>query len=189
MAGIAIVDYGMANLRSVQKAFERIGHEAVITSDPAVVSGCDRLVLPGVGAFRDAIGRLRETGLDGPIRQVIDSGRPFLGICLGLQLLFTSSEEEGRHAGLNVLPGEVVRFESQPGLKIPHMGWNHLDFVGDCPSRPFTLCTVISPAPPIRRSSAPPPTTPRRSPPPSGERTSTPPSFIRKKASRWDWRC
>ena len=133
MAGIAIVDYGMANLRSVQKAFERIGHEAVITSDPAVVSGCDRLVLPGVGAFRDAIGRLRETGLDGPIRQVIDSGRPFLGICLGLQLLFTSSEEEGRHAGLNVLPGEVVRFESQPGLKIPHMGWNHLDFVGDCP--------------------------------------------------------
>lgn len=133
MAGIAIVDYGMANLRSVQKAFERVGHAAEITSSAEVIAQCDRLVVPGVGAFRDAIGRLRETRLDQPILKVIESGKPTLGICLGLQLLFTSSEEDGLHQGLNVLEGEVVRFQNLPGLKVPHMGWNQLDFVGDCP--------------------------------------------------------
>ncbi|WP_020469093.1 imidazole glycerol phosphate synthase subunit HisH [Zavarzinella formosa] len=133
MAGIVIVDYGMANLRSVQKAFERVGHAAVITSEPYVISQADRLVLPGVGAFQDAIARLRETHLDEPINAHINSGRPFLGICLGLQLLFSRSSEDGDHTGLNVLPGDVVRFENHPGLKVPHMGWNQLAFTGDCP--------------------------------------------------------
>jgi glutamine amidotransferase len=133
MAGIVIVDYGMANLRSVQKAFEWVGEAAVITSDPGTVAAADKVVLPGVGAFRDAIARLREAGLADPIVSHIDAGRPFLGICLGLQLLFTRSHEDGVHEGLNVLPGEVVRFPKVPGLKIPHMGWNHLRFRGDCP--------------------------------------------------------
>jgi glutamine amidotransferase len=133
MAGIVIVDYGMANLRSVQKAFERVGAVAAITSDPGAVATADKVVLPGVGAFRDAIARLRESGLAEPIVSHIDAGRPFLGICLGLQLLFTRSHEDGVHDGLDVLPGEVVRFPKVPGLKVPHMGWNHLRFRGDCP--------------------------------------------------------
>lgn len=133
MAGIVIVDYGMANLRSVQKAFERVGAHAEITSDPDVIAECDKLVLPGVGAFRDAIARVRETGVDQPIIEHIREGYPFLGICLGLQLLFTRSTEDGYHAGLDVLPGEVVRFPEVPGLKVPHMGWNQLRFQNDCP--------------------------------------------------------
>jgi imidazole glycerol-phosphate synthase subunit HisH len=133
MAGIAIVDYGMANLRSVQKAFERVGVQAEITSDPEAVAACDKLVLPGVGAFQDAIARLRETGLDRPIVEHIREGYPFLGICLGLQMLFTRSMEDGEHAGLNVLAGDVVRFPAMPGLKVPHMGWNQLRFANDCP--------------------------------------------------------
>src|SRR5262245_51733140 len=100
MAGIAIVDYGMANLRSVQKAFERVGAAAEITSDPSAVARADRLVLPGVGAFRDGIARVRETGLDEVIVGHIRSGRPFLGICLGLQMLFDRSHEDGVHTGL-----------------------------------------------------------------------------------------
>src|SRR5262245_10815256 len=123
----------MANLRSVQKAFERVGAAAEITSDPRAVAACDKLVLPGVCAFRDAIARLRETGLAGPIVEHIHTGRPFLGICLGLQLLFTRSMEDGEHTGLGVFAGDVVRFPDQPGLKVPHMGWNHLRFRGDCP--------------------------------------------------------
>jgi glutamine amidotransferase len=133
MSGIVIVDYGMANLRSVQKAFERVGAAAQITSDPEIVARCDKLVLPGVGAFRDAIARLRESGLDEPIVGHIRKGKLFLGICLGLQLLFTRSTEDGDHAGLNVLAGEVVRFPDTPGLKVPHMGWNQLRFRRDCP--------------------------------------------------------
>src|SRR5205807_122899 len=105
MQRILIVDYGMANLRSVQKAFEQVGAGAEITSDPARVAKADQLVLPGVGAFRDAIARLRESGLAGPIVEHIESGRPFLGICLGLQLLFNRSHEDGVYEGLNVLPG------------------------------------------------------------------------------------
>jgi len=133
-AEIVIVDYGMANLRSVQKAFERVGFAAAVTSDPAAIAGAAKLVLPGVGAFRDAIARLRETKLADTITAHIESGRPFLGICLGLQLLFTRSHEDGTHAGLDVFPGEVVRFPHQPGLKVPHMGWNTLALTRpDCP--------------------------------------------------------
>jgi glutamine amidotransferase len=121
---IAIVDYGMGNLRSVQKAFERVGHVAEITDDPVRISAAEKIVLPGVGAFADAMHQLRERRLLGPILGAIDSGKPFLGICLGLQLLFEVGYEDGRHEGLGVLEGEVVRFPTQQGLKVPHMGWN-----------------------------------------------------------------
>jgi glutamine amidotransferase len=125
---IAIIDYEMGNLRSVQKAFERTGHSATITSDPSVLAEADRIVLPGVGAFRDAIGALRERQLVGPIRDAIGAGKPFLGICLGLQLLFERSYEDGEHEGLGVIPGEVRRFDLPPGFKVPHMGWNQVRF-------------------------------------------------------------
>ena len=126
MKKILIVDYGMANLRSVQKAFEKVGHEAVISGDPNRLAEADKIVLPGVGAFRDAIARLRETDLATPLVEHMHAGKPFFGICLGLQLLFTTSHEDGQHAGLDYFPGEVVRFADVPGLKVPHMGWNQL---------------------------------------------------------------
>lgn len=126
MKPILIVDYGMANLRSVQKAFEKVGAAALISDDPNRIAECDKLVLPGVGAFRDAIARLREGGFAEPIRDHIRAGKPFLGICLGLQLLFTTSYEEGVYTGLDIFPGDVVRFDAIPGLKVPHMGWNQL---------------------------------------------------------------
>src|SRR5438094_9374184 len=126
MAPIIIVDYGMANLRSVQKAFEKLGHAAEITGDPNRVAEANKLVLPGVGAFRDAIAKLNETGLSSPIVEHIQAGKPFLGICLGLQLLFTKSYEDGEYAGLDLLPGEVVRFPTIAGLKVPHMAWYQL---------------------------------------------------------------
>ena len=126
MKPIVIVDYGMANLRSVQKALEKVGAEADITGDPNRVAEADRLVLPGVGAFRDAIARLNESGLAEPIKRHVRAGKPFLGICLGLQLLFTRSHEDGVYEGLDLFPGEVVRFPHVPGLKVPHMGWNQL---------------------------------------------------------------
>jgi glutamine amidotransferase len=130
---IVIVDYGMANLRSVQKALERVGHSAGITSDPDRAARCDKLILPGVGAFCDGIARLRESGVTEPIFEHIRAGKPLLGICLGLQFLFTRSHEDGLHAGLDVFHGEVVRFPHMPGLKVPHMGWNQLRFRDDCP--------------------------------------------------------
>jgi imidazole glycerol-phosphate synthase subunit HisH len=126
MADITIIDYGMANLRSVQKAFEAVGASAEITQDLSRVADARRLVLPGVGAFRDAIARLRETGLADAVVHHIQSGRPFLGICLGYQMLFSRSHEDGEHTGLNLFPGDVVRFPPRPGLKVPHMGWNPL---------------------------------------------------------------
>jgi glutamine amidotransferase len=132
---IKIVDYGMGNLRSVQKAFEKIGAEAVIVTRPADVERAQKLVLPGVGAFRDAIHELRRTQLDRPVREHIAADRPFLGICLGLQLLFDVSYEDGQWEGLGILGGKVVRFADQPDLKIPHMGWNTLEFAK--PSRLF----------------------------------------------------
>ncbi|MCG8583659.1 MAG: imidazole glycerol phosphate synthase subunit HisH [Pirellulales bacterium] len=125
---IAIIDYQMGNLRSVQKAFERAGHEATITDDPAVLADAAKVVLPGVGAFEDAIAELHRRKLVDPIHAAIDSGKPFLGICLGLQLLFDVSFEHGEHEGLGVIPGEVRRFELPREYKVPHMGWNQLRF-------------------------------------------------------------
>jgi glutamine amidotransferase len=121
---IAIIDYGMGNLRSVQKAFETVGHKALVTRDPRVIAEASRIVLPGVGAFADCMANLERYGLTDPIRKAIDSGKPFLGICLGLQLLFTESEEFGLHKGLDVLPGRVKKFLFGDRLKVPHMGWN-----------------------------------------------------------------
>jgi glutamine amidotransferase len=123
---LAIVDYGMGNLRSVQKAFEHLGHAAVVTGDADVVAGAPGVVLPGVGAFGACMANLAAAGLVEPVRAAIAAGRPFLGICLGMQLLFEESEEFGPVRGLGVLPGRIVRFAADPGRKIPHMGWNTL---------------------------------------------------------------
>ena len=133
MNSIVIIDYGMGNLRSVQKAFEQVGFHAVVTADPAVAAKAEKLVLPGVGAFRDCMRNLSDGGFVAPIKAHIDAGKPFLGICLGLQLLFTESEEFGSHQGLGVIPGRVVRFPdgmsaSGEKLAVPHMGWNQLSF-------------------------------------------------------------
>lgn len=130
---IAIIDYQMGNLRSVQKAFERAGHEATITSSPAVLESAEKVVLPGVGAFEDAIAELRRRELVDPIHAAIDSGKPFLGICLGLQLLFDVSYEHGEHEGLGVIAGEVRRFELPREYKVPHMGWNQVRYTRQPP--------------------------------------------------------
>jgi len=121
---IAIIDYQMGNLRSVQKGFERVGHAAEITSDPARLAAADKIVLPGVGAFEDAMTELRARGLVEPIRELVAAGKPFLGICLGLQLLFDVSYEGGEFTGLGILRGKVVRFDLPHEYKVPHMGWN-----------------------------------------------------------------
>ena len=130
---IVIIDYGMGNLRSVQKGFEKIGCDAVITADPNVVLQAEKVVLPGVGAFRDCMHNLEQGGFVEPILKVIADGRPFLGICVGMQMLFTDSVEFGLHSGLNVIPGHVLRFPDQmivagEKLKVPQMGWNQLSF-------------------------------------------------------------
>jgi glutamine amidotransferase len=135
---IVIIDYGMGNLRSVQKGFEKVGFDARVTDDPKLVEGADRLILPGVGAFQDCMDNLRDGGFIEPILRHVDSGRPFLGICLGLQLLFTESEEFGLHQGLDIIAGRVRRFpadlqsEGVP-LKVPHMGWNQIDIRSQSP--------------------------------------------------------
>lgn len=146
---IAIVDYGMGNLRSVEKAFEKVGFDTVVTDKPEIIENADKIILPGVGAFKDAIDGLQERDLIEPIRNHIKQNKLFLGICLGLHLLFTRSHEDGVHEGLDIIPGEVVRFdadrlnmdsiggqreatetlnalsvENSQKLKIPHMGWN-----------------------------------------------------------------
>ena len=120
---IAIIDYGMGNLRSVQKAFAFLGADARITDDPALIREASHVVLPGVGAFRDAIARLQETGLDRAFAEAAHAGKPVLGICLGMQLMYEASEENGYYQGLGLFPGKITRIEA-PGLKIPHMGWN-----------------------------------------------------------------
>ena len=132
---IAIIDYGMGNLRSVQKGFERMGREAVVTRDPKTILDAGKVVLPGVGAFPDCMRNLEEYGLIDAVKQSISSGKPFLGICLGLQLLFTESEEFGISKGLDIIKGKVIRFKGPAfdtphsaldTLKVPHMGWNSL---------------------------------------------------------------
>jgi glutamine amidotransferase len=125
---IAIIDYGMGNLRSVQKGFERMGREAVVTREPHTILDASKVVLPGVGAFPDCMRNLEEFGLIDAVQKSIRSGKPFLGICLGLQLLFTESEEFGISKGLDIIKGKVIRFKGPEfkGLKIPHMGWNSL---------------------------------------------------------------
>jgi glutamine amidotransferase len=144
-----VVDYGRGNLRSVQKALERVGEAAAVTDRPEIVAGADRLVVPGVGAFGDAMAALAERDLIEPIHTVIEAGRPMLGICLGLQMLLEESEEVaeapvdveaiGRETlpqGLGIIAGRVARFPealAERGLKVPHMGWNRAEPAGDCP--------------------------------------------------------
>jgi glutamine amidotransferase len=125
---IAIIDYGRGNLGSVEKAFERVGIPAVVTEDPRAVDEAAAVVLPGDGAFHDAMANLAARGLVEPVRRALDGSRPFLGICLGYQLLFSASEEFGEGRGLDVIPGVVRRFPS--GRKVPHMGWNRLEHDG-----------------------------------------------------------
>ena len=122
---IVIVDYGSGNLRSVQKSFERAGYAPVISSSPAVVSDASHLVVPGVGAFPDCMKNLEALRLLKPISEAIRAGKPYLGICLGFQILFTEGMEFGVHPGLGILPGRVIRFPENE-LKVPHMGWNQI---------------------------------------------------------------
>jgi glutamine amidotransferase len=134
---IAVVDYGAGNLRSVAKALERSGLEAAIAADRAGVRRADGVVLPGVGAFANAVSNLREKGLDDALRESIEAGRPYLGLCLGLQVLFDESEEHGPIAGFGLLPGRVERFaergpDGKP-LRVPHIGWNRVRFRGSHP--------------------------------------------------------
>lgn len=123
---IAIIDYGAGNLQSVEKALRHLGCQCQITADPGELAAAQAAVLPGVGAFGDAMGQLRARGLEEPIRQFVSSGKPFLGICLGLQILFEESEESPGVKGLGLLRGRVLRLPKESGLKIPHIGWNSL---------------------------------------------------------------
>jgi glutamine amidotransferase len=122
---IAIIDYGMGNLRSVEKGFLKVGVDARVVTNPQAVDDADAVVLPGVGAFRDCMRNLEQASLIEPITRTIRKGKPYLGICLGLQVLFTESEEFGPHRGLDILKGKVVRFQAE-NLKVPHMGWNNV---------------------------------------------------------------
>ena len=129
---IALVDYGIGNLRSVQKALEHVGANVALTEDPAVVLAAESVVLPGVGAFGDGMRGLVERGLDSAVRAVVARGTPLLGICVGMQVLFETSEERGEHPGLGLLPGRVRLFAAA-GLKVPHTGWNEIEPVRDSP--------------------------------------------------------
>ncbi len=124
---IVIIDYDAGNLRSVQKALEFLGYEAVITSEESEILSAERVILPGVGAFGEAMEQLKNRGLDETIQKVVESGKPFLGICLGLQLLFEESEESPDVKGLGILSGKIAKISGGQGLKIPHMGWNQLN--------------------------------------------------------------
>ncbi len=128
---IAIIDYGMGNLRSVEKGFLKVGVDAKVVTDPRSVNNAEAIVLPGVGAFRDCMRNLDRMKLIEPILKSVRNGKPYLGICLGLQMLFTESEEFGVYKGLDVLKGKVVRF--QVDLKVPHMGWNTVKLLGKPP--------------------------------------------------------
>lgn len=135
---IAIIDYEMGNLRSVQKALEHVGAAAEIVRNPEQLLAADKVILPGVGAFEDAMSSLRQRGFVTAIKEVVERGTPFLGICLGLQLLFEESSEGGQHEGLGILRGDVTRFDLPSGMKVPHMGWNQAHFV-----RPHPLLAGI----------------------------------------------
>ncbi|WP_456288872.1 imidazole glycerol phosphate synthase subunit HisH [Paenibacillus sp. AK002] len=124
---IAIVDYGMGNLHSVSKAVERLGYQPLVTGEREELLAANGIILPGVGAFGDAMEQLREASLDSVMKEAAESGKPLLGICLGMQLLFSRSEEHGKYEGLDILPGSVVRFAGGD-YKVPHMGWNSLQF-------------------------------------------------------------
>jgi glutamine amidotransferase len=130
---VAIIDYGAGNILSVQKALDHIGCENVVTSDREVIMSADGAVLPGVGSFGDAMDNLHKNGLTQAVKNFMSSGRPFLGICLGLQVLFDSSEESPDAAGLSVFSGKVRRFPAGIGLKIPQIGWNSIDYDRGCP--------------------------------------------------------
>ena len=143
MAKVVIVDYGVGNLRSVEKAFAASGHTARVTSDREEIERAERVVLPGVGAFGAAINTLRASGLEACVLDAARGGRPFLGICVGMQLLFTQSEEMGAHNGLNLIPGRVKHFNSKnlgpnaDGVKVPQIGWNGLSFPDETPRSPL----------------------------------------------------
>lgn len=124
---IAIIDYDAGNLRSVEKALLSIGEETIVTRKHDEILAADKVILPGVGAFGDAMRKLKEYGLVDTIHEAVDSGKPFLGICLGLQLLFRRSDESDGVEGLSILPGEILRIPDAPGIKIPHIGWNSLE--------------------------------------------------------------
>lgn len=141
MKKIAIIDYGMGNLHSAAKAFEKIGANVLVTRDPEEVRQADQVVLPGVGAFGDCMNNLNERGLAPVIHEVIAAGKPFLGICVGLQLLFEGSEEDPGVPGLGVFQG-MIRKIIAPGLKIPHMGWNNLSYQTNSP----LFCGLPTPA-------------------------------------------
>ncbi len=130
---IAIIDYGIGNLFSLKSSFAKIGEEAVVTSDVGVIEKADRIILPGVGAFEDAAYKLRESGLDTVVFEQVKKGKPLMGICLGMQMLFEKSFEYGEHKGLGLIKGEVRPMigEIPDNLKIPHMGWNRLTFKGE----------------------------------------------------------
>ena len=128
---IAMIDYDAGNIKSVEKALQKLGADVVITQDPQAILSADKVILPGVGAFGDAMNNLKKYGLDQVIHQVVEKGTPFLGICLGLQLLFERSDESPEAVGLGILKGEVLRIPDAEGLKIPHMGWNSLHLQND----------------------------------------------------------
>ncbi|MBR0535089.1 MAG: imidazole glycerol phosphate synthase subunit HisH [Clostridia bacterium] len=132
---VAIIDYGVGNLFSLQCSLKKIGADAIVTKDPEIIKSADRIILPGVGAFGDASKKLYDSGLVELITQQANSGKPFLGICLGMQLLFEKGFEYGEHKGLGFLKGSVIPLEERidPSLQIPHMGWNALDFKGESP--------------------------------------------------------
>lgn len=130
---MAIIDYGMGNLRNVEKAFQAIGVSAQVTRSRKAIDGASAIVLPGVGAFRDCMENLDRFGLIEPLLRSIEAGKPYLGICLGLQILFSESEEFGSHRGLGLIPGKVVRFNLDQRYKVPHMGWNTVEIVKEVP--------------------------------------------------------
>jgi len=130
---IVIIDYGMGNLRNVERGFEKIGLEAKVTRNKKEILRASAIVLPGVGAFKDCMINLEKYGLVEPLLRSIEKGKPYLGICLGLQILFSESEEFGSHKGLDLIKGKVVKFKADPEHKVPHMGWNTVEIEREVP--------------------------------------------------------